>query len=313
MASKSAFGTKTPRARISGILNGQIVPVTDDPSLTSAATSWSGFTLEKHTAKVVREDARWGWHRTHVCLITRGTIELRMHRAGVCDFCQGAIGSVYVFPAGFDETLFSHAHSDFELICVELDPANASLLLDNQGPASDYSLTPQIGVRNPHIERLLKAMSAEIADDCPSGALYSQSLSLALASYLESNFSVNGQKKHSERQKLSSLQVRRVAEYVDANIRYDINLDALAKSVSLSPRQFVRLFANTFGSSPLQYVMNKRVDRAMEFLATGLPISAVAQKLGFSSPSHFSKVFRKTTGSPPSRFGTGLSKPRKKK
>ena len=176
-----------PREQISGIVGGQIVPATDTPLLSSASTSWFCFLLEKHIAGG-RQDVCWGWHRTHVSLITKGQLSFRV---GHQDFV-GRPGSICVFPSGFDETHFSIAGSKFEAIVIELDPARLEALLGQQMTTAAEMLEPQIVIRDRYIAMLLRAMASEVVQGCPGGALYAQALSLALATYLARKFSVKG-------------------------------------------------------------------------------------------------------------------------
>jgi AraC family transcriptional regulator len=81
-----------------------------------------------------------------------------------------------------------------------------------------------------------------------------------------------------------------------------LNLPHLAELVDMSPRQFFRLFANTFGCTPHRYVMKERVARAKDLLSAGLSLVEIAHTLGFASQSHFSDVFRKATGASPGHF-----------
>jgi AraC family transcriptional regulator len=178
-----------PREQITGIVGGQIVPATDTPLLTSASTPWFGFLLEKHNAGN-RQDVLWGWHRTHVSLITKGQIGFRV-RSGNRDYVARA-GNICIFPSGFDETLFSISESKFEAIVVELDPALLEALRGDHMAASTSTLIPQIAIHDRYIALLLRAMAAEVAQGCPAGALYGHALSLALAKYLDRSFSVKG-------------------------------------------------------------------------------------------------------------------------
>jgi AraC family transcriptional regulator len=306
----SCEGTIAKREQITGIVGGQIVSVSDAPLMTSASTPWPGFLLERHAAQVVRQDVRWGWHRTHVCLLTSGSINFRVYRHGVEEDFLGRSGSVFVFPSGFDETRFFFANSDFRLICLELDPIRVAKLLGRKGPASDGALLPQIGVEDAHIAALLRSMAAEVAEGCPAGKLYGQSLSLTLAAYLEGRFSANKVERKRVERRFSHPQVQRLVDYIRANLGKDLNLIQLANLVEMSPRQFFRLFANTFECTPHRYVMKERVARGKELLSAGLSLVEIAHTLGFASQSHFSDVFRKTTGASPGRFrqetGSGL-------
>jgi AraC family transcriptional regulator len=182
---------RKPRERISGIVGGQIVPATETPLLTSDATPWSGFLLEKHDAGD-RQDIVWGWHRAHVALITKGQLGFSVGTSrGNQDFVAQP-GSVCVFPSGYDETRFSIAGSKFEAIVVELDPVRLEALLGQEMVASTRTLVPQIVVRDRYIAMLLRAMASEVAQGCPAGTLYGQALSLALVAYLQRKFSVKG-------------------------------------------------------------------------------------------------------------------------
>jgi AraC family transcriptional regulator len=178
-----------PREQISGIVGGRIVPAMEAPLLTSASTPWSGFLLERHNAGD-RQDVCWGWHRAHVCVITKGQLGFSIRSSRGDQNFVGVAGSVCVFPSGYEETHFAIAGSKFEAIVVELDPARLETLLGRNDSASTAALVPQVVVRDRYIAMLLRAMASEVTQGCPAGDLYGQALSLALATYLERKFSV---------------------------------------------------------------------------------------------------------------------------
>jgi AraC-like DNA-binding protein len=101
---------------------------------------------------------------------------------------------------------------------------------------------------------------------------------------------------------LSDAQARALVEHIHANLDCDLTLFDLSKIVHFSPRQLVRLFSNTFGKTPRQYIINERVVRAKDLLSQGRLLVEIATTLGFSSQSHFSGTFRKATGMSPGRF-----------
>jgi transcriptional regulator GlxA family with amidase domain len=100
----------------------------------------------------------------------------------------------------------------------------------------------------------------------------------------------------------SHAQVRLVADYIHGNLDRAFNLCDLSNLVNLSPRQFLRIFVNTFGTTPHRYLMNERVTRATELISKGQALAAIAADLGFANQSHFCGVFRKVTGMSPGRF-----------
>jgi AraC family transcriptional regulator len=287
--------------QVTGIVNGQIESVTETPLLTSASTPWSGFLLECHSANVVRQNVWWGWHRTHAVHFTKGTLAYRVRQFGRDEWFSARAGSVSIFPRGFDETRFSIAESDFEATCVELDPALATQLFGRKGPAGADALSPQLVIEDAQIASLLTSMKLEVSQGCCSGRLYGQALSVALAAYLENRFSLSARSNRSHK-RFSQSQMKRLLDYIAANLASDLSLGDLADLVEMSPRQFFRFFSSTFGSTPHQYLLKERVRRAKELLSGGsLPVE-IAYSLGFSNQSHFTQVFRKMTGTSPGRF-----------
>jgi AraC family transcriptional regulator len=101
---------------------------------------------------------------------------------------------------------------------------------------------------------------------------------------------------------LSEEQARRMADYIQANLDGELNLLVLAELVGLSPRQFFRIFWNTFDTTPHRYIVDERVAQAKELIAKGQLLVDIAAKLGFASQSHFTSVFRQVTGISPGRF-----------
>ncbi len=104
--------------------------------------------------------------------------------------------------------------------------------------------------------------------------------------------------------------LRRVFDYIEANLGRDLGLVELAEVACLSPFHFSRLFARAAGVGPQRYVLQRRVERAKALLRQGdVPLAAIAQELGFADQSHFTNAFRRETGETPGRFrSANLSK-----
>lgn len=102
---------------------------------------------------------------------------------------------------------------------------------------------------------------------------------------------------------LGPARTRRVRKYIDESLESDLSLGALAKVAGLSPNYFVKMFRQTTGFTPHQYVCHRRVDRARQLLAyADLPLVEVAHRCGFTSQSQFTTVFLRFTGVTPGRF-----------
>lgn len=92
--------------------------------------------------------------------------------------------------------------------------------------------------------------------------------------------------------------------YLEANLS-DPTLDneILAKQANISEVYFRQLFLKQFGITPRQYIINARIVKAKQLLATGdKKISAVAEECGFVSVYHFSRCFKEKVGVTPTEY-----------
>ncbi len=97
--------------------------------------------------------------------------------------------------------------------------------------------------------------------------------------------------------------LRRVEEYIQANLDSTLDIDELASLIRMSPSHFTRSFSKTVGLTPHRYVIQCRVEKARELLtATSLPLTEIALTTGFSDQSHFSRRFQELTGFPPGAY-----------
>jgi len=94
--------------------------------------------------------------------------------------------------------------------------------------------------------------------------------------------------------------VRRVREHIDSNIDQRIKVDALAKLANLSVCYFVRAFKKSVGVTPHDYLIQRRVERAMELLSgTDMSLSEIAIAAGFADQSHCARRFGQHIGMSP--------------
>lgn len=102
---------------------------------------------------------------------------------------------------------------------------------------------------------------------------------------------------------LTQLQLKEVVEYIDSNLSQNLGLAELATIIRVSPPHFGRLFKQSVGVSPYQYVLKCRIQRAKKLLAEGkLTLGQISTTLGFYDQSHFSKAFRKAVGVTPRQY-----------
>jgi AraC-like DNA-binding protein len=107
-----------------------------------------------------------------------------------------------------------------------------------------------------------------------------------------------------EPRQLPSWQMVRALEYMNARGKSKFSLAELCSEIGTSTSRFIQLFKNSVSSmSPHVYYNRLIVEKAQKLLlGTNLPVKEVAYELGFQNESHFCKVFRACTGTPPGAF-----------
>lgn len=97
--------------------------------------------------------------------------------------------------------------------------------------------------------------------------------------------------------------LRRAKDLVDRSYAQPLDVLALASHAHMSPAHFARQFKEAFGESPHQYVLTRRVERAMELLRnTDATVTEVCFEVGFQSLGSFSSAFRRVTDMTPTAY-----------
>lgn len=110
---------------------------------------------------------------------------------------------------------------------------------------------------------------------------------------------------------LAPWQIRKVTSHIEADLDKSIRSRDLATLLELSPCHFSRAFRNSFGSSPIEYVIRRRMERAQGLmLSTDAPLSQIALECGLADQAHFSRLFRRVVGESPKAWRRARANPR---
>lgn len=91
--------------------------------------------------------------------------------------------------------------------------------------------------------------------------------------------------------------------WIDDHLEGEISMAALAQAAHVCPRVCQRLFRRYLHCRPMEYCMHRRIRAAAWMLSNGdAPVTEIAVKYAFSTPSHFSRQFRLATGCTPSEY-----------
>jgi len=151
------------------------------------------------------------------------------------------------------------------------------------------------------------ALKKEMYSEGLGSRLYADSLTNLLAVHLLRHYSLpvdNSLRYHGG---MSATKLRRVKDFISENYHTDLRLEVLANVAGMSRFHFSREFKRSTGTTPHQYLIKLRVERAKELLATpNLPLTEVGLRAGFSHQSHFTRLFRRITGTTPSSYRNNI-------
>jgi len=102
---------------------------------------------------------------------------------------------------------------------------------------------------------------------------------------------------------LPKWRMKRLEQYLGANIDRRISLDDMADAVGLSKMHFATQFRAATGFRPREYLLFRRIEQAKAIMtATDTPLVQVALSVGFNAQAHFSTVFKRFTGKAPAQW-----------
>ena len=171
----------------------------------------------------------------------------------------------------------------------------------------DFAIRTSIGIQDPVIARLGALGRRELSEGGPGGSLYLEGLAAMLTVHLLRSYGSPECSPIPHRGGLAPRQMRRVLDYIDAQLTDELGLVELAAIAGLSPHHFVEAFKISVGKPPHRFVMERRVQRALELLRDDdRTIAEIAHAAGFSSQSHLTVNFRRVAGLTPGRFRRSL-------
>lgn len=97
--------------------------------------------------------------------------------------------------------------------------------------------------------------------------------------------------------------IQKVLSYIRKNIYKTIDIDSLAAISCLSKDHFIRLFKKEVNNTPLQYINQKKIEKAQLILITdSMPVKNISYLLAYEDHSYFNRLFKKLTGVTPQQY-----------
>lgn len=91
--------------------------------------------------------------------------------------------------------------------------------------------------------------------------------------------------------------------YISLNLDHELTVNHLAERANLNRDYFTRLFKQYNGCTPIDFIHQKRIERAQYLIVTSqMTFPQIAQLTGFENVSYFSRIFKKITGTAPAKY-----------
>lgn len=281
------------------VASGNIVPMAANaPVLSSAVAGWDGILVEQHRLPAAECPELCSQHYS-ITIQLGDPFELDWRLdAGRLQTTLMSRGDVSITPRGM--LTQARWRKDIEFLLLSVNPTLVEHAAEASLKKGLFEIVPQRGVQDSQIHYIGLALLAELEAGCLAGRLYGESLAWALAVHLLSRYSTSGQTIREYPNGLSRRKLQQVTDYINDNLVEDLTLAEIADVVGISPYYFARMFKLSTGLPPHQYVIKCRIERAKILLAESkLPIVEIGYRVGCSSQSNFTALFRKHVGMTP--------------
>lgn len=268
---------------------------------------WDGLLAERwsHSAGELGEVRP---RETEIVVMLEGRVHVRRRGDGRLQHHDAVPGTVWLCPAGIREDMIRVYGDIPETVHLYLPaaPLARTALRELDVDPDKVGLHYDGGFHDPLIEHLARAVRTELVAPAPGGKMLAETLAFALGVHVlrhHSNLEPAAISAPSPRGALDARRLRRVTEFIDANLSEELTVEALADQACLSPFHFARAFKAATGTAPHRYLTDRRIRRARALIAEGrLPLADIAEICGFSSQPHFTYWFKRITGTTPGAY-----------
>ena len=191
-------------------------------------------------------------------------------------------------------TYYADQHSPWEYSWIEFDGLRVKEALS----LTDFSLNHPI--YHPHSkdlqEQMVKEMNYIISHPKESSFHLLGHLYLFFDYFIQSAKST----RLTQSSKMSDYYIQEAIHYMEQNFQNDISIEEIAAVCGINRSYLGKIFRNSIGRSPQEFLMNYRMEKATELLKlTTLSIADIGTAVGYGNPLHFSRAFKNIYGVSP--------------
>jgi AraC family transcriptional regulator len=276
--------------------------------LSSAGLGWSTLSAELREHGVIETPVVVPQH-VEVCLAVAGNNDglVRRSGGGQCQEFAPTTGAICLAPIGIGDKRTTITAPIPKTMHLYLPMTLFRRLSDdfNLPGAPAHSIRYVAGIQDEVIEQIVLSILSEMTNETAAGRMYVETASLVLAARLIHGYCDSGSCTFTApvAHRLDHVRLRRVLDYISANVADELTLAELARVACLSTFHFARMFKLAIGVSPHRYVSRLRLENAMAEVASGrLPLAQIALNAHFSTQTSFTRAFLRATGMTPGEY-----------
>lgn len=210
-------------------------------------------------------------------------------------------GSAIILPAQIPHRAMCTEGGSFSILSLDLIQVAQSAYETAVGDRVE--LVPTVAIADPVIGSLERLLRLELNDTEFCSRLYVESLVTALSVHLLRTYSTQKPKLNARLESASLRQLQPAIDYMHEHLQENLSLDSMAQMLGISRYYFIRIFKQTFGITPYQYLLQHRIERAQCLLKQSkLSLSDIAIECGFANQSHLTNHFKRQLGITPKTF-----------
>ena len=275
---------------------------TAEPQLDSTHAPWTGIKLEHYRLGCSdRPESTLSSYLVAVCLSGSYATE---YAPG---FGQRGFTIVYqpetLFLAGPGDLPARHSKGEIEFLALDLAPEVVLWAAEELVVNGSFEIQRLWAAKDDQLRYIVLTLYEELLANCPAGRLFGEYMGLSFATALLTSHASARTRLAGYRGGLSPCKLRQVTAFIADNLSSTLSLAEMANLLQMGPCHFARAFKESTGLSPHQYVLRRRIERALQMIKeTSTSLVDIAYDVGFCSQGHFTTVFSKIVGVSPSNY-----------
>ncbi|MBF2065757.1 MAG: helix-turn-helix transcriptional regulator [Calothrix sp. C42_A2020_038] len=266
------------------------------PTISSHEAGWENICLEYYQLPSFEIPDHYTWNYAVVVHLVCQRVKRRLGDFFLFEDIQP--GDVVVIPPGAIHSCATAQKAEYIVMMLSPQLINKAKSEDNS--QDTIEVIPQFAKPDPLIYQMGLALKETLTSNAKSSRVYAESMGSALAAHLLQNYSAHKKQRYEYCKGLPSSKLLQVTQFILNHLAEDLLISSMASEIGMSKYHFARLFKQSTGMSPYQYLIKCRIEHAKILLRDKRArISEVASMVGFSDQSQFTRHFKRMVGVTP--------------